>query len=287
MQLLAEREVELEGIRLKDNETLIIAGLIQETEQKSSVKIPVLGDLPFVGAAFRSSNRQSNKNELIIIVTPKIINDDEAIIERMQGPKLLDKLKKVLNVEIAQKIDKAFLKQLKFLPINEQNGVLFVACVEQTAEIEARVKDNFESQIKYIIVPEEQLIQLFDLAFLPTENQQDAQVSAKAKQDAPPRKRIGDILLEKGYVTKENLDKAFIQSQAKKEPIGSTLVRMNLLTVEQLKEALTEQQGVDAVSEKQLKFSDSLFKLFPREFLEENKHFTCFYSLSEPENSIK
>lgn len=83
MQLLAEREVELEGIRLKDNETLIIAGLIQETEQKSSVKIPVLGDLPFVGAAFRSSNRQSNKNELIIIVTPKIINDDEAIIERM------------------------------------------------------------------------------------------------------------------------------------------------------------------------------------------------------------
>ncbi len=81
--LIAERELDLKGIRLKDNETLIIGGLISETEQKSSNKIPVLGDLPLVGAAFRSSTRTSNKNELIIIVTPKIINDDEVIIERM------------------------------------------------------------------------------------------------------------------------------------------------------------------------------------------------------------
>ena len=83
MQLLAEREVELQGVRLKDNETLIIAGLIQETENKATNKVPILGDLPIVGAAFRSSTRTSNKNELIIIVTPKILTDDEAIIERM------------------------------------------------------------------------------------------------------------------------------------------------------------------------------------------------------------
>ena len=83
MQLIAERDIELKGIRLKDNETLIIGGLIQETESKSSNKIPILGDIPFIGAAFRSSSRTSNKNELIIIVTPKIINDDEVIMERM------------------------------------------------------------------------------------------------------------------------------------------------------------------------------------------------------------
>ena len=83
MELLAEREVELKGVRLKDNETLIIAGLIQETENKATTKVPWLGDIPFVGAAFRSSTKTNNKNELIIIVTPKILNDDEAIIERM------------------------------------------------------------------------------------------------------------------------------------------------------------------------------------------------------------
>jgi len=83
MELLAEREVELKGVRLKDNETLIIAGLIQETENKATTKVPWLGDIPFVGAAFRSTSKTNNKNELIIIVTPKILNDDEAIIERM------------------------------------------------------------------------------------------------------------------------------------------------------------------------------------------------------------
>ena len=83
MQLIAERDIELKGVRLKDNETLIIGGLIQETESKSSNKVPILGDIPFIGAAFRSSSRTSNKNELIIIVTPKILNDDEVIMERM------------------------------------------------------------------------------------------------------------------------------------------------------------------------------------------------------------
>ena len=83
MQLVAERQIELKGIRLKDNETLIIGGLIQETEKRTSNKIPVLGDIPFLGVAFRSSSRTSEKNELIIIVTPKILNDDEVIMERM------------------------------------------------------------------------------------------------------------------------------------------------------------------------------------------------------------
>jgi len=83
MQLIAERKLELKGIRLRDNETLIIGGLISETEKKSSNKVPWLGDIPYIGAAFRSSERDSNKNELIIIVTPKILNDDEVIMEKM------------------------------------------------------------------------------------------------------------------------------------------------------------------------------------------------------------
>lgn len=83
MQLVAEREVDLKGIRLKDNETLIIGGLIYEHEDKSISKVPILGDIPFIGVAFRNSTNKISKNELIIIVTPKIINDDEAITERM------------------------------------------------------------------------------------------------------------------------------------------------------------------------------------------------------------
>jgi hypothetical protein len=57
--------------------------VVCEQVDKSISKVPILGDIPFIGVAFRNSTNKISKNELIIIVTPKIINDDEAITERM------------------------------------------------------------------------------------------------------------------------------------------------------------------------------------------------------------
>ena len=75
--LLSRRNLDLKNIRIKDGETLAIGGLIQENEQKTVQKIPVLGDLPVIGAAFRSSSTTKAKTELVIMITPKIINDGE------------------------------------------------------------------------------------------------------------------------------------------------------------------------------------------------------------------
>ena len=83
MELIAERKMELKGIRVKDNETLVIGGLIQEREERTLNKIPILGDLPLVGVAFRSSSKTLEKTELMLIITPKILNDDEPVNERM------------------------------------------------------------------------------------------------------------------------------------------------------------------------------------------------------------
>ena len=78
--LLSRRNLDLKNVRVKDGETLIIAGLIQEQEQKLVQKIPVLGDLPLIGAAFRSTNTVKAKSELVIMLTPKIINDGEGSV---------------------------------------------------------------------------------------------------------------------------------------------------------------------------------------------------------------
>ena len=78
--LLSRRNLDLKNIRVKDGETLAIGGLIQEEESKTVGKIPVLGDLPIIGAAFRSSKTQKVKNELVIMITPKIINDGEGSV---------------------------------------------------------------------------------------------------------------------------------------------------------------------------------------------------------------
>ena len=61
-------------VRLRDNQTLVIGGLIQENDTRTTTKLPVLGDLPVVGKLFRSDNINSSRNELVIVVTPHIVD---------------------------------------------------------------------------------------------------------------------------------------------------------------------------------------------------------------------
>lgn len=75
--LLSHRNLDLKNVRIKDGETLVIAGMIQEKEAKVVKKIPVLGDLPVVGAMFRSTTSEKSKSEMVIMLTPKIITDTE------------------------------------------------------------------------------------------------------------------------------------------------------------------------------------------------------------------
>ena len=75
--LMNRRNLDLKNVRIKDGETLVLGGLISEGEQKTVQKIPVLGDLPLIGAAFRSTRTDKVKTELVIMITPKIINDGE------------------------------------------------------------------------------------------------------------------------------------------------------------------------------------------------------------------
>lgn len=75
--LLAKRELKLKSVMVKDGETLVVGGLIKNDESKQQGKIPFLGDLPFVGALFRSSNVEKTKSELVIMLTPHIIKDED------------------------------------------------------------------------------------------------------------------------------------------------------------------------------------------------------------------
>jgi len=60
-------------VDLQENETLILAGLISNEESRNISKIPLLGDIPILGALFRSTRFQKKETELMIFITPKII----------------------------------------------------------------------------------------------------------------------------------------------------------------------------------------------------------------------
>ena len=63
-------------VSVKNGVTIVIGGLIKDEKIKSIKKIPVLGDLPWVGFAFRNQDQLIRKTELVIFLTPRIITGD-------------------------------------------------------------------------------------------------------------------------------------------------------------------------------------------------------------------
>lgn len=63
-------------LTLKDSSTIVIAGLKKDQRENEVKKIPFLADIPLLGLLFRSTNISTTKTELVIFLTPHIINDD-------------------------------------------------------------------------------------------------------------------------------------------------------------------------------------------------------------------
>ena len=62
-------------VLVKDGETIVIGGLISDNIQETVSKVPLLGDIPILGWLFRKTSKQRNRQELLVFVTPKILND--------------------------------------------------------------------------------------------------------------------------------------------------------------------------------------------------------------------
>ena len=60
---------------VKDNQTIVLGGLIGETDNQVETKVPILGDIPLVGRLFRGQSQITRRTNLMIFLTPHIINE--------------------------------------------------------------------------------------------------------------------------------------------------------------------------------------------------------------------
>ena len=60
-------------VRLRDGEMVVIGGLIQEQMSETERKVPILGDIPFLGRLFRGTYQAKTISELVIFITPRIV----------------------------------------------------------------------------------------------------------------------------------------------------------------------------------------------------------------------
>ena len=64
-------------VNLRDGETVIIGGLIQDEERKNKIKVPILGDIPVIGNLFSSTNNETIKTDILMSITPNIVRNME------------------------------------------------------------------------------------------------------------------------------------------------------------------------------------------------------------------
>jgi type IV pilus assembly protein PilQ len=83
--LLQSRTMNSGEIRLRDGQTLILSGIIQESDRTSVSKVPILGDIPILGALFRSTNKSSQRQEVVVLLTPQILNDNRGQVNYTPG----------------------------------------------------------------------------------------------------------------------------------------------------------------------------------------------------------
>lgn len=65
-------------VLVKDGETVVLGGVFTQNKRSSTAKVPVLGDIPYVGRLFRNDTKSDEKTELMVFITPRVINDNVA-----------------------------------------------------------------------------------------------------------------------------------------------------------------------------------------------------------------
>ncbi|NMF58773.1 secretin N-terminal domain-containing protein [Pseudanabaena yagii] len=74
---LSKRILNSGKIRMRDGQTLVLSGIIRDQDTLSVTKVPFLGDLPIIGALFRQETNTNNRSEIVIVVTPRVIDDSQ------------------------------------------------------------------------------------------------------------------------------------------------------------------------------------------------------------------
>jgi type II secretory pathway component GspD/PulD (secretin) len=85
--LLSIRDVMNQEVRVKDGQTLVLGGLFREDEAAELAKVPYLAELPVMGALFRNSLKGRHRSELMLLITPKIVEEEPPAVSENSQPK--------------------------------------------------------------------------------------------------------------------------------------------------------------------------------------------------------
>lgn len=66
-------------VLVNDGQTVVLGGILETEKRDTETKVPLLGDIPVLGHLFKTTSKSSNKDELLVFVTPKILREGSAV----------------------------------------------------------------------------------------------------------------------------------------------------------------------------------------------------------------
>ncbi len=121
-----------------NGETVFIGGLIQDEKIMESKKVPLLGDIPFLGGLFSKLLRDARRSELVVLITPRIVDDDQGIWTQEAIEKTM-KIEAVLHKEPLPD-HKQFLDLLSPHSFDKDKDIFEQDVVEENKKVEQHLE---------------------------------------------------------------------------------------------------------------------------------------------------
>lgn len=173
-----------------------------------------------------------------------------------------------------------------FLPINKKDDSYYFAVLKSTDK--TKIRDISQKQMdidknKFVTIDEETFKSLND--YVKEHNPQTETKRHKSTKQidenhgqenkaaviGASKKKIGEILIEMGILTEEQLFDALVEAKKTSTPVGTVLIRKSYVSLSDLKSALSAQQGFESVNADQLKIEENVLNILPEDFVKLNK----------------
>ncbi len=192
---------------------------------------------------------------------------------------LILRLKNSINQDILKSVKSDLMREYHFLPISVKGEYLFVAICQSSDKdkISELLKEFYPNPIKFMLVGDDDLSELLDTVVGGTEKKESEKNLTQAQKnnisEGKKQKfvgKLGEMFVKKGLITDVQLMDALAESKKRGIPIGSMLYEMGFISLEQLKEVLHLQTGLNLVTAEQLAEQKKFVNILPEDFIKAN-----------------
>ena len=133
------------SVVVRDSQTVVIGGLMQEKDEESTEKLPILGDIPLLGWLFKHKSISKNKTNLLVFITPHIVKDSTQLskITDEKNKEFSMKERYYIEGELLLKFKEGISKE-KALEIISQHGASVKEFIEGTNICRIKLKPGQE-----------------------------------------------------------------------------------------------------------------------------------------------